>query len=512
MATAAERHLEKILVAERQRGLVRLGLTRLLGGSSLLMAALVFGLAYDLPRWRALIPLIVGYLALSVPLYVIASRRPLSVRWLGYSPALFDVPFSGLLVLYPALSAGLPIDLVSTGCLMGAWIAISTASLSRSVVAVTHVSAMVTMAVIFNVAGRRFEEQVNVAIIVGGAMLIGIYLTERIRTLVAESRSADLLGKYILGERLGVGGMAEVFKATYSPEGGFERPVAVKRVLPHLVNDPQFIERFRREAELTARLVHPNIVQVLDFGRHLDTYFLAMEWVEGVPLNRLARSPLPACVVSWIALQLADALDFIHSRQGPDGRPLGLVHRDLNPPNILVSRLGEVKLADFGVARVTATPGVTRTGVVVGKLAYMAPEQLSGPQYDGRADLFALGATLHELLTGRRLFLASSDVETMQAVLNHPVPRLGAERSDVPRELEAIVMGLLERAVERRTLTGAMLRAQLMALTGEAAPLPKGQRMLAEVVVAAPPAAPVAAPKPPPQELPTATASIRPPT
>jgi hypothetical protein len=510
MATAAERHLEKIIVAERQRGVERLCFTRLFGSATWLLGAVLF--AYLGQRAYGVIALpAAGYVLCAAVLYVIAVRRPLAARWLGYSPAFVDVPVCTAIIVYGGVATGTPIDLTFLSCLVVAWVAISMASLSRTVVITTYLVGMLCATLAHVLAGRGFYDIHGVWLVTGGGMLIGVYVTNRIRALVAESRSADLLGKYILGERLGAGGMAEVFKATYSPEGGFERPVAVKRVLPHLVSDPEFIERFRREAELTARLVHPNIVQVLDFGRHLDTYFLAMEWVEGVPLNRLARSPLPPSVVSWIALQLADALDFIHSRQGPDGRPLGLVHRDLNPPNILVSRLGEVKLADFGVARATATPGVTRTGVVVGKLAYMAPEQLSGPQYDGRADLFALGATLHELLTGRRLFLAGSDVETMQAVLNTPVPRLSAERADVPRELEAIVMGLLERTVERRTLTGAMLRAQLMALTGDAAPLPKGQRLLAELVVAAPLAPRVSEPRPPEQELPTATASIQPP-
>src|SRR5262249_39968079 len=153
------------------------------------------------------------------------------------------------------------------------------------------------------------------------------------------------------------GGMAEVFRATYCPEGGFVRTVAVKRVRPDVADDASFADAFRQEARLAARLVHPNLVQVLDCGRFRGDFVFVMELVDGVSLSRLLRrirGPLPLHVVAYLGAELAGALAYVHARTDDEGRPLGLVHLDVNPPNIMLSRIGEVKLADFGVARVTA--------------------------------------------------------------------------------------------------------------------------------------------------------------
>ncbi|MBM7116514.1 serine/threonine-protein kinase [Archangium primigenium] len=316
------------------------------------------------------------------------------------------------------------------------------------------------------------------------AALVAGYLTQRAEEALHAVRAKDLVGKYFLHERLGVGGMAEVFRATYSPEGGFEKVVAIKRILPAYAEDEDFVTLFRREAELGSLLNHPNIVQVLDVGRFGDTYFMAMEHIEGVSLRELIKShgPLPPAVVAYLGAELGEALDYVHRRTASDGTPLNLVHRDVNPPNILLSRIGEVKLGDFGVARAAIHVRLTQADRVRGKLGYLAPEQARGHAFDGRADLFALGLTLHEALTGRRVFQDEDISNTVRAT---PPPFLvspSVHRPDVPPALDAALMGLVRWNVQERTERGQRLREQLCALTGVAAPFPRGQRELGRLV------------------------------
>ncbi|QRK06675.1 serine/threonine protein kinase [Archangium violaceum] len=316
------------------------------------------------------------------------------------------------------------------------------------------------------------------------AALVAGYLTHRAEEALHAVREKDLVGKYFLHERLGVGGMAEVFRATYSPEGGFEKVVAIKRILPAYAEDEDFVTLFRREAELGSLLNHPNIVQVLDVGRFGDTYFMAMEFIEGLSLRELIKrhGPLPLAVVAYIGAEMGEALDYVHRRTASDGVPLNLVHRDVNPPNILLSRIGEVKLGDFGVARAAIHVRLTRADRVRGKLGYMSPEQARGHAFDGRADLFALGLTLHEALTGRRVFQGEDASDTVRS---SPPPFLvppSVHRPDVPPALDAAIMDLLQWQVADRTDRGQRLREQLCALTGELAPHPHGQRELGRLV------------------------------
>ena len=320
--------------------------------------------------------------------------------------------------------------------------------------------------------------------IVDGVVAAGIamYLLRQAQEALRAVRSQDLMGKYFMHERIGAGGMAEVFRATYSPEGGFEKIVAVKRVLPEVANLADgrlFVEMFREEARLCAQLSHPNVVQVLDAGRFAGRYVLAMEFVDGVSLHRVihrAGRPMPMAAITFAAAELAAALDYIHARVDADGTSLHLVHRDVNPPNVLVSRLGEVKLADFGVAHAVnrATLDPER---VYGKLGYLAPEQLHAGQIDGRADLFALGLTLYEMVAGKPLFRAASLYEVEE--FRNPEVELGDE---VPRELRRLIADLLAVAPDNRPATGADVRARLLALTGDAAPFPSGQVELAKLV------------------------------
>jgi serine/threonine-protein kinase len=321
---------------------------------------------------------------------------------------------------------------------------------------------------------------------VATAILARHFMSKTAQALAA-LREQEVMGKYMLHERIGAGGMAEVYRATYSPEGGFEKQVALKRVLPNFADDVEFVTLFRREAELCSMLHHPNIVQVFDLGRHGNTYFLAMEYVDGLPLSSLLRvkGGLPLSAVTFLGAELASALDYLHRRTTRTGEPLHLVHRDVNPPNVLVSRIGEVKLSDFGIARNAARSQLTVVGNVRGKLGYMAPEQAYAQAIDGRTDLFALGLTLHEALTGQRLLTGNDDMELMRAAADQPLRPPSAFRPDVPPELDAVVMQLLERDLKKRTATGAELRQQLLALTGEAAPFPNGQLALAQAAQAA---------------------------
>jgi len=310
---------------------------------------------------------------------------------------------------------------------------------------------------------------------------IARYLTAQAHDALRAVREQDLMGKYFMHERLGAGGMAEVFRATYSPEGGFEKIVAVKRVLPAIAaaaDGALFVEMFREEAKLCAQLSHPNIVQVLDAGKFRDSYVLTMEYVDGLPLHELMRrsgAPLPLAACTFVAAELAAALDYIHSRRGD------VVHRDVNPPNVLISRFGEVKLADFGVAH-----AVNRASLddkrIYGKLGYLAPEQLDDGPIDGRADLFALGITLYEMLVGVRLFRGASLFEVRE--FRTPEAELAGSRHGdaLPAELRRLVVELLAPLPEDRPRTGGDVRARLLALTDAAAPLPNGPRALAEVV------------------------------
>lgn len=326
---------------------------------------------------------------------------------------------------------------------------------------------------------------VRVVLLFASGVLTVVFVTHlnrKAEEAFSAMRARDVFGKYLLHERLGAGGTAEVYRATYSPEGGFEKTVAIKRLLPSFATDERFMAMFRIEAERCSRFSHPSVVQVLDFGRFADTYFLAMEFVDGYPLrtllNAYGTTGLAIDAVVALGIAMCEALDYVHTRAGPDGQPLGLIHRDVNPPNILVSINGEVKLTDFGLAKARGESQHTQHGQARGKPGYFAPEQAAGRPMDGRVDLFALGTTLWECLTGRRLFPGSQD-ERMAALFDAPIARVSSLRSDVPPELEQVVMGMLERALEKRTASAADALMVLRLL----APLQKdGVSELAECV------------------------------
>jgi serine/threonine-protein kinase len=264
------------------------------------------------------------------------------------------------------------------------------------------------------------------------------------------------LGRYQLLDALGVGGMAEVFRARTFGPGGFERQVVIKRIQPVHGSDPEFVKMFVDEAKILGMLHHPNVVQVYDFGDDDGTLFLAMEYVDGPSISRVLRSlrgsgrKMPPAIAAYIAREVCRALDYVHNLGGPDGQPLRIVHRDVTPSNIVLTSSGGLKLLDFGVAKFKSSEQLTRAGTVKGKPAYLAPEQLEGRKIDGRVDIFALGVVLHEMLSLEHLFAGDSDLVTVKKVMEMKIPVPSSKRADVPPELDAIVMRALERDRSRR--------------------------------------------------------------
>jgi serine/threonine-protein kinase len=282
---------------------------------------------------------------------------------------------------------------------------------------------------------------------------------------------AQTFGRYSLLTPIGSGGMAEVWKAKAHGARDFERIVVIKRILRHLCQDPKFVEMFTAEARLSARLSHPNIVQVFDFGEWHGEYFLAMEYIDGVTLSTvvdqmLATGPVPVGLALRVVRDVALALGYAHALTGSDGRPLGIVHRDVSPSNVMLGIDGTVKLLDFGVAKAASlTDEKTRTGVLKGKLAYMPPELVDGnSEVDQRVDLFAVGVMLHELLVGRRLFRGRDDFHTIALVRACVVPPPSETRKDLPPGLDEICLKALARDPEKRFQSGAELAATLTPL------------------------------------------------
>ncbi len=257
------------------------------------------------------------------------------------------------------------------------------------------------------------------------------------------------LGKYELLARLGVGGMAELFVARTTAHHGFEKLVALKRVLASHADDEQFIRMLLAEARLAATLHHPNIVQVYDVGEEDGTYFFTMEYVFGQDLRKIVRTVqargawLSTELILQIIIGTAMGLHHAHEQEGSNGEPLGLVHRDVSPSNILVSHDGGVKLVDFGIARVSAMQSNTAQGVLKGKVPYMSPEQCRGEQLDRRSDIFSLGIILWELTTRRRLFAGANDIVIAGKICSGEVPRPSSVVASYPPELEAIVLKAL---------------------------------------------------------------------
>ncbi len=262
--------------------------------------------------------------------------------------------------------------------------------------------------------------------------------------------------RYNLIERIEAGGMAEVFLGEATSVQGFKKKVAIKRVLPHLASHTNFIGMFLDEARLGARLSHANIVSVFDIGKADNSFFIVMEFVDGTNLKkvmetlRVKRKPFALKDAIYVAMEACRGLSYAHELLDDDGGPLDLVHRDVSPPNILISKRGEVKVTDFGLAKARTQLERTDPGVVKGKFSYLSPEVASGQSADERADIFALGVCLWEMLAGRRLFLGETDYETVQAVSAAEVPSLVGVHHEVDEQFDALVQRALARRPESR--------------------------------------------------------------
>lgn len=291
-------------------------------------------------------------------------------------------------------------------------------------------------------------------------------------------RDARNFGSYHLLAKLATGGMAEIYLARVANAPG--DLIVVKRILPHLAEDEHFVQMFRNEADLASKLVHKNVCQVLSFGQFGGTWFIAMEYLHGVPLSRMmtrlskAGKMLDYRVVAGIICQACEGLHSAHDVRDETGALLGVVHRDVSPPNIMVTADGTVKLLDFGIAKAAGAGARTRTGTVKGKNAYMSPEQILGKGLDRRSDVFALGVVMYEMLAIRRLFHRESDFLTFKAIAEEMVPDIRDRRPDLPPAMRAALVQAMARdpagRFESAHAFGQAIRNSVASLGGPASP------------------------------------------
>jgi eukaryotic-like serine/threonine-protein kinase len=274
-------------------------------------------------------------------------------------------------------------------------------------------------------------------------------------------------GRYTLLERLAVGGMAEVFRAKIISSHGFEKILVIKRILPHLAADATFVSMFIDEAKLTAQLTHPKIVQILDFGDVGGQYFIALEYIDGSDALGLLRTSaqrrlhVPRHLAVFVINEMLEALDYAHNARDMEGKGMHIVHRDISPSNIFLSKRGDVKLGDFGIAHAQRRESKTQAGTLKGKYGYMSPEQVVGQQVDGRSDLFGVGVVLAEMLMGRRLFTAANDLDVLLMVRDARIERLAKYCRDLPPALDRIVRRALQKDPRERFPTAAAFRDAL---------------------------------------------------
>jgi eukaryotic-like serine/threonine-protein kinase len=274
--------------------------------------------------------------------------------------------------------------------------------------------------------------------------------------------------RYRITERIAAGGMAEVFKGVAESLQGFRKSIAIKRVLPALTKNKKFVAMFLDEARLSLHLQHANVVQVFDIGHADETYFIVMEYVDGVDLKQMLEwrrrigKRLTIGQTIYLMMEISKGLAYAHDVVHPEtGRPLGIVHRDVSPPNVLISRNGEVKLADFGLAKAASQLETTDPGVVKGKMSYLSPEAARGEEVDRRADIFAAGILLYEMLTAKRLFYGDSDYQTVELVRAAKVPPIASQNPEVESEIEEICRKALAKRVEDRFQTATDLQDAL---------------------------------------------------
>ncbi|MGC6507868.1 MAG: serine/threonine protein kinase [Myxococcota bacterium] len=273
--------------------------------------------------------------------------------------------------------------------------------------------------------------------------------------------------RYYLIDKLAVGGMAEVYKAKLFSNHGFEMLLVLKKILPHLSANEEFVQMFVDEAKITVELRHQNIVQVFDFGCYDENYFIAMECVDGKDLKTLLKELakrgefIPVELVVYIVHEICKGLDYAHKKTDASGKALGLVHRDVTPANILISYTGEVKIADFGIAKARTSVYNTKDGVLKGKYEYMSPEQAAGETVDFRSDVFEVGILLHEMLTGRRLFHTDSDTKTLELIKSGIYPEPIERHPRVTPRLNQITMRALQKNAATRFADAKAMQSAL---------------------------------------------------
>lgn len=284
------------------------------------------------------------------------------------------------------------------------------------------------------------------------------------------SADSQVFGRYRLLELLGVGGMAEVFLAKLEGPEGFERRLAIKRILPSYSRNDAFVQMFIDEARLVGHFNHPNIVQIHDFGKIDGSYYISMEFVEGIAIAdilsryKAANMPVPLEVLLEVGIQACRGIDYAHRETDDLGRPLGIIHRDLTPHNILISKKGMVKITDFGIAKASMNTHMTQAGMIKGKVPYMSPEQAMGLPLTHVSDVFSIGIVLYEICTLRRLFEGESDFAILRKVQEARIPSITAQNPTIPPELERIVMKALARDRLERYQWASELEADLTRL------------------------------------------------
>jgi TonB family protein len=343
--------------------------------------------------------------------------------------------------------------------------------------------------------------------------------TQRIPVIAEEP--GERFGQYTLLDRIAVGGMAEVWKARMRGVEGFQKTVAIKRILSHMTDNAEFVGMFIDEAKLAAQLSHPNIVHIYDLGKIGRDYYIAMEYVEGRDLRSLLNAArrkglrLPLGLALLIAARIASALDYAHRKRDFEDREMGLVHRDVSPQNVLLTFDGDVKLCDFGIAKAVSKASHTQVGALKGKLQYMSPEQAWGRPLDARSDLFSLGAVLFEMVTGERLFPGDSELSVLEAVRQGRIRSPRQVDPSIPQEVDEIVTRALAiEPQDRFASAGEMkqrIEAALAALSPTAGPTDLAafiERALSpEPLAESEPAAPFVAPPSPPAVEPVSARS-----
>jgi hypothetical protein len=298
---------------------------------------------------------------------------------------------------------------------------------------------------------------------IAAVFLTDLYLKNKRQKALEEIERTRKVGPYLLTKKIAQGGMAELYlaeyiRAEYKKEGGFRRTVAVKKILPHLIENQDFVDMFIREARLAALLQHPNIVQIYDLIKLHNAHFMAMEYVPGKNLAEILaheKQGLSVGMATFIIQKISLGLYYSHTKTNDDtGEPLNIVHRDVSTQNMLISFKGEVKISDFGISKARSEPSLTQAGVIKGKLSYLAPEQALGKEADHQSDLYALGIIFYEILSGKRLYKFENEIEALSNLPKIVIPPINTVRTDIPDELNQIVMKCLEKDPRQRYESG----------------------------------------------------------